>query len=90
MIVTIHTEQIAEILEFAVASACRNNGIGKEMFFRSCQIAEDNGCTQIEVDCNQLRIDTHRFYMREDMHNFHFKFSKRLVGDNIQQNIIGR
>lgn len=85
-----HTEQIAEILEFAVATKYRNNGIGKEMFAQSCQIARDNGCSQIEVACNQLRKDTHRFYMREGMHNFHFKFSKRLLGDSIQQNAIGR
>lgn len=85
-----HTEKIAEILEFAVAAIYRNKGIGKEMFVRSCQIAEDNGCSQIEVACNQLRKDTHRFYIREDMNNFHFKFSKRLIGDDIKQNAIGR
>ncbi|WRS26205.1 GNAT family N-acetyltransferase [Oscillospiraceae bacterium MB08-C2-2] len=85
-----HTEQIAEILEFAVAAECRNKGIGNEMFAHSCRIARDNGCSQIEVACNQLRKDTHRFYIREDMHNFHFKFSKRLIGDNIQQNALGR
>lgn len=85
-----HAEQIAEILEFAVSHICRNNGVGKEMFARSCKIAGDNGCSQIEVACNQLRKDTHRFYIREGLHNFHFKFSKRLVGDNIKQNAIGR
>lgn len=85
-----HSEQIAEILEFAVASTYRSKGIGKEMFAQSCQIAIDNGCSQIEVACNQLRQDTHRFYTREGMHNFHFKFSKRLVGDDAQGNTLGR
>nr|WP_315115818.1 GNAT family N-acetyltransferase [uncultured Clostridium sp.] len=85
-----HTERISEILEFAVATTCRNKGIGKEMFIQSCQIAKDNGCSQIEVDCNQLRKDTHRFYVREGMHNFHSKFSKRLAGDNVQENALGR
>jgi PhnO protein len=84
-----HTERIAEILEFAVATTCRNKGIGKEMMNRICQIAGDNDCSQIEVACNQLRTDTHRFYIREGMNNFHFKFSKRLLGDNIQHNTIG-
>lgn len=85
-----HAERIAEILEFAVDAACRNMGIGKEMFSKSCQIAKDNGCSQIEVDCNQLRKDTHRFYMREGMHNFHFKFSKQLTGNDVQENVLGR
>ncbi|WP_411682718.1 GNAT family N-acetyltransferase [Clostridium thailandense] len=85
-----HADRIAEILEFAVATACRNMGIGKEMFSQNCQIAKDKGCLQIEVDCNQLRKDTHRFYMREGMHNFHFKFSKQLTGDNVPENSLGR
>ncbi|AKN33821.1 GNAT family acetyltransferase [Clostridium carboxidivorans P7] len=85
-----HSERIAEILEFAVATAYRNMGIGKEMLSQSCQIAKDNGCSQIEVDCNQLRKDTHRFYIREGMHNFHFKFSKQLIGDNVQENALCR
>lgn len=85
-----HTERIAEILEFAIDESCRNMGIGKEMFEQSCQIAVDNGCSQIEVACNQLRKDTHRFYEREGMHNFHFKFSKRLANNDSPENILGR
>ena len=85
-----HTERIAEILEFAINTTCRNMGIGKEMLAQSYRIAADNGCSQIEVACNQLRKDTHRFYVREGMHNFHFKFSKRLANDDIQENSLGR
>lgn len=85
-----HGERIAEILEFAIAPLYRNKGIGKKMFAHSCRIARENGCYQIEVACNQLRKDTHRFYIRQGMHNFHFKFSKQLAGDNTPENIIGR
>ncbi len=85
-----HTEHIAEILEFAVADTYRNKGIGKEMFYQSCQIAKINGCSQIEVACNKLRENTHFFYLREGMNNFHFKFSKRLFEDGAQQNSIGK
>jgi PhnO protein len=60
------------------------------MLAQSCRIAADNGCSQIEVACNQLRKDTHRFYVREGMHNFHFKFSKRLANDDAQENSLGR
>ncbi len=85
-----HSKRIAEILEFAVASAYRSKGIGKEMFAQSCQIATDNSCSQIEVACNQLRKDTHHFYVREGMQNFHFKFSKQLDGVDSPENILGR
>jgi len=85
-----HSECIAEIMEFAVDSAYRKQGIGKGMFERACQIAKEFGCTQIEVACNQLRLDTHRFYLREGMHNFHFKFSKSLTGKDTAKNAIGK
>ena len=85
-----HAECIAEISEFVVASKFRNQGIGKEMLGQACQIAKERGCSQIEVDCNQLRKDTHRFYLREGMHNFHFKFSKRLNGSDVSENEIGK
>jgi PhnO protein len=56
-----HAKRVTEILEFAVDTTCRSIGIGKEMIFQSCQIAKDNSCSQIEVACNKLRKDTHRF-----------------------------
>lgn len=85
-----HCEYIAEIMEFVVDSSYRKQGTGKEMFTKACELAKDFGCTQIEVACNQLRVDTHRFYLREGMHNFHFKFSKSLVGNDTAQNVIGK
>lgn len=85
-----HTERIAEILEFSIADAYRNRGIGKEMLTYGCRIAQSNGCQQIEVACNQLRKDTHRFYSREGMHNFHYKFSKRFDEATAVENRLGR
>lgn len=76
-----HAACIAEIMELVVAAQCRNKGIGKLMLNEACRIAKENGCIQIEVACNQLRKDTHRFYAREGMKNYHYKFSKPLVGD---------
>ena len=62
----------------------------KEMFAKAVQFAKDFGCTQIEAACNQLRTDTHRFYLREEMHNFHFKFSKSLTSSDTAENAIGK
>ncbi len=85
-----HAGRIAEILEFAVDPACRSQGVGKELFAEACRLAKEAGCLQIEVACNQLRTDTHRFYVREGMHNFHFKFSKPLTGEDPGENALGR
>lgn len=73
-----HAENIAEVMEFVVASEYRNKGIGRKMFAYACEQAIKNGCIQIEVASNLLRRDAHRFYLREGMENLHYKFSKRL------------
>ena len=77
-----HSEYVAEVLEFAVKSDCRRQGIGREMLAKAEQIARQHGCAQIEAACNQLRTNTHRFYQREGMKNSHYKFSKRLSEDS--------
>ena len=85
-----HAERIAEIMELAVDSGHRNKGWGKALFQQACTLAKEAGCIQIEVACNQLRRDTHRFYLREGMHNFHYKFSKSLTGEDMAENRLGR
>lgn len=85
-----HSECIAEVLEFSIDSSYRKQGIGKEMFAHACRLAKDFGCTQIELASNQLRKDAHRFYSREGMHNFHYKFSKSLIGNDTAENSIGK
>lgn len=85
-----HASRIAEILEFSVDASCRSQGIGKQMFAQACSIAQEFGCSQIELATNQLRTDAHRFYAREGMHNFHYKFSKSFIETDISENIIGR
>lgn len=85
-----HGARVAEILEFAVDPAHRGHGIGREMLEYACRTAKEAGCVQIEAACNQLRTDTHRFYEREGMHNYHFRFSKPLQGTDLPENAIGK
>lgn len=85
-----HAGPIAEIMEFVVDPALRSQGVGSGMFEEACRIAHEAGCSQIEVACNQLRKDTHRFYEREGMKNYHFKFSKMLMGEDGGENKLGR
>lgn len=40
-----NSEYIAEIMEFAVDSTYRKQGIGKEMFTKACELAKGFGCT---------------------------------------------
>ena len=88
-----HAARIAEIMEFVVTPQCRNKGLGKLILNEACEIAKDHDCIQIEVACNQLRKDTHRFYEREGMKNYHYKFSRPLAGvpgESDEGNRLGR
>ena len=85
-----HARLIGEIMEFFIDAGHRDRGIGREMLDRACQIARDFGCAQLEVACNQLRTQAHRFYLREGLKSFHFKFSMPLGGDTPTDNQIGR
>lgn len=73
-----HCEKIAEVMEFIVSDEFRSSGIGHEMFSEAIKIAKENECAQIELATNQLRERAHRFYKKEGMSNFHYKFSMRL------------
>ena len=85
-----HSANIAEIMEFAVKDSNRNQGIGKDMLAQARRISKEHDCVQIEVACNRLRENTHRFYLREGMHNFHFKFSRSLDGNDASVNSLGK
>lgn len=85
-----HAGNIAEILELAVAPGCRNRRLGTALVEAACEAARERGCGQIEVACNQLRRDTHRFYTRCGMRNYHYKFSLRLDGPDTGENALGR
>lgn len=86
-----HAAAVAEIMEFSVSPACRGRGVGEAVFREACRLAREAGCVQIEVACNQLRERTHRFYLgRGGMHNFHYRFSKPLTGEDSPVNRLGR
>lgn len=73
-----HARYVAEIMELAVRSDLRGKGIGKALMTRACEISRGKGCLQLEVDCNLIRTDAHRFYQREGMKKSHYKFSMEL------------
>lgn len=85
-----HCETIAEIMECVVDKSHRSLGVGGALLQEAYRLCREYGCAQIEVACNQLRKDAHRFYLREGMHSFHYKFSRRLTGEDTADNALGR
>ncbi len=84
-----HADKIAEIMEFCVCEEKRSEGIGKMMFDYAAELAKQQGCGKIELCTNQLRVDAHRFYEKQGMNNFHYKFSKNLKGSEPKKNQLG-
>lgn len=48
------------------------------------------GRLQVEVACNQLRRRARAFYERKGLHNFRYKLSQPLLGDDTPTNALGR
>ena len=57
---------------------------------RACALAEERRCMQIELACNRLRRDAHRFYLRQGMSCCHYKFSRSLTEEGPGENRLGR
>lgn len=70
-----HNAKVAEILEFIVDPQCRQNGYGKQIFAYAKQYAKDQGCVQIELSSNVVRLRAHQFYERQGMRKDHFNFT---------------
>ena len=84
-----HCATVAEILEFVVDPAQRNEGIGRQMLDACCQLARAHGAAHIEVPTNKLRADAHRFYEREGFMHTHVRYYKNLEGDTPVDTHIG-
>lgn len=85
-----HAGKIAEIMELAVDGSHRNRGLGRELLERACALAKERRCMQIELACNRLRRDAHRFYLRQGMSCYHYKFSRSLTEEAPGENRLGR
>lgn len=69
-----HISKVAEIQELIVDPSFRGQGIGRYLFQKAQVVALENACTQLEVCCNQIRINSHKFYESQGMVNSHYKF----------------
>ena len=71
-------QKIAEIQEMYVNPKNRKMGVGKKLIEELKRIAKQKGIAQLEVTSNKNRVDTHRFYKREQFINTHEKFTFEL------------
>ena len=70
-----HVGYVGEIQEFIVSEKHQGQGIGTLMCNNLKQIAVENKCVLLEVSCNQSRINSHLFYLKQGMDNSHYKFT---------------
>ena len=57
-----HCGTVAEIQELIVAPMVRNHQIGQQLLDHVFKWSKQHGASQVEVTCNNLRIDAQRFY----------------------------
>lgn len=74
-----HKEPVAEIMEFVLAPAFRDRGIGAKLFVYACELAKDFGCGQLELSSGNARTKAHRFYLRQGMDLSHVRFTMSLA-----------
>ncbi|GAB4031614.1 GNAT family N-acetyltransferase [Spirosoma jeollabukense] len=74
-----HGGKVGEIQELFVRSDVRNQQIGHKLVAALEALAHQEGFVNIEVTTNQKRIDTIRFYERENFKSTHLKLVKTLL-----------
>ncbi len=84
-----HCEKIAEVMELSVKVGARSKGIGRKLFASACKTAKEHNCLQIEVCCNCLRERAHKFYEKQGMQKYHYKFTMDLCGNIHYENKLG-
>ena len=73
-----HCGLVGEIQELFIHPAHRNKKIGQQLLLEVERFAQENGWVSLEVTCNKVRLDTHRFYKKAGFTNTHLKFTKEL------------
>lgn len=71
-----HTGKVGEIQELFVRSDVRNQGIGQQLVVALDTLALRENLINLEVTTNQKRLDTIRFYEREQFIRTHVKLVK--------------
>ncbi len=71
-----HCGKVGEIQELVVDSNYRDQGIGGLLMDDLLKWADQEGCVQVEVACNQIRTSAHGFYFSKGFINSHYKFVK--------------
>jgi len=70
-----HASSIGELQEIIICDSKRGLGIGNMLFNHIKKVAAEQGCSELEVCCSQKRKESHKFYLKNDMKNSHYKFT---------------
>lgn len=71
-------QTIGEIQELYVKPEFRNIGVGKQLIDHLKALVKQKGIIQLEVTSNNKRVETHRFYEREQFIQSHKKFTLKI------------
>ena len=73
-----HGGKVAEIVELCVDPNVRNQQIGTQLFEYIKEFAQEKDCVLLELDCNNKRLQAHKFYENCGMKHTHRKYTINL------------
>ena len=73
-----HCACIGEIQEIIITKNQQKSGAGTVLFNKVKETAIQNNCSELEVCCNNIRVNSHKFYLKQGMINSHYKFTYHL------------
>lgn len=68
----------AELEAVFVAESARGHGVGAALVRAAEDLARERGCYRLQLTSNNVRVDAHRFYLREGFEQSHRGFKKSL------------
>jgi GNAT superfamily N-acetyltransferase len=71
----------AWIPDLVVSEAQRGRGVGTALMTRAEELSRERGCWSLTLESATWRKDAHRFYLREDLADSAYSFSKSLTGE---------
>lgn len=69
---------IGRIMTFCVDESIRGTGIGKQLLAHAEKYLARLKCVKVELNCNNRRTDTHRFYKQRGYEQTSLHFVKKL------------
>jgi GNAT superfamily N-acetyltransferase len=75
---TLISGRVVHVDELVTTRSVRSQGLGKRLLTALTEVAQNEGCRAVALDCGTRNARAHRFYFREGMRITSFRFALSL------------